>query len=82
MQKEPLPQDLISSRITCEPPRDASHGDVATNAAMVLCKPCGMKPRDLAGILAAEFEKIENVDSVEIAGPGLYQYAPRPNFLA
>ena len=41
-----LPQDLNTSRISVEPPREASHGDLATNAAMVLAKQAGMKPRD------------------------------------
>lgn len=65
-----LPEGLDTSRITCEPPRDASHGDVATNAAMVLCKQAKMKPRDLAEKLAPEIEKIAHVISVEVAGPG------------
>lgn len=65
-----LPEGLDPSRLTCEPPRDASHGDVATNAAMVLCKQAKMKPRDLAEILAAEITKIDHVTSVEVAGPG------------
>lgn len=65
-----LPEGLDTTRITCEPPRDASHGDVATNAAMVLCKQAKMKPRDLAEKLAPEIEKIAHVVSVEVAGPG------------
>jgi arginyl-tRNA synthetase len=65
-----LPEGLDTSRITCEPPRDATHGDVATNAAMVLCKQAKMKPRDLAEKLAPEIEKIAHVISVEVAGPG------------
>ncbi|WP_028878371.1 arginine--tRNA ligase [Terasakiella pusilla] len=65
-----LPEGLDTSRITCEPPRDATHGDVATNAAMVLCKQAKMKPRDLAEKLAPEIEKIAHVVSVEVAGPG------------
>ena len=40
-----IPVGLDMSRLTVEPPRDSSHGDVATNAAMVLAKPAGMKPR-------------------------------------
>ncbi|MDV7338768.1 arginine--tRNA ligase [Terasakiella sp. A23] len=65
-----LPEGMDTSRITCEPPRDASHGDVATNAAMVLCKQAKMKPRDLAEKLAPEMEKIDHVVSVDVAGPG------------
>ena len=65
-----LPEGLDCSRMTCEPPRDSSHGDVATNAAMVLCKSAKMKPRDLAGLLAPKIETIDHVVAVEIAGPG------------
>ena len=60
----------ILSRVSAEPPRDASHGDISTNAAMVLAKPAGMKPRDLAEKLAAELEKVDGVDAINIAGPG------------
>lgn len=65
-----LPGGLNRSAITVEPPRDPSHGDLATNAAMVLAKPAGLKPRDLADALVAELSKLETVTSAEIAGPG------------
>lgn len=65
-----LPEGLDTAHITCEPPRDASHGDVATNAAMVLCKQAKMKPRDLAEKLAPKIEEIDHVVSVDVAGPG------------
>lgn len=65
-----LPTSLDTSRLTVEPPRDASHGDISTNAAMLLAKPAGMKPRDLAALIAPEMEAIEGIASVEIAGPG------------
>jgi len=65
-----LPEGMDPSRLTCEPPRDSSHGDVATNAAMVLCKQAKMKPRDLAEILSSEIAKIDHVTSVDVAGPG------------
>ena len=65
-----LPAGLDCAKVTAEPPRDPSHGDVATNAAMVLCKGAGLKPRDLAQSLAAELSKIDHVQSVEVAGPG------------
>jgi len=58
------------SRLTVEAPRDASHGDITTNAAMVLCKGANMKPRDLAEIIKAEIEKLDGVTNAEIAGPG------------
>ena len=57
-------------RITVEAPRDASHGDVATNAAMVLAKPLGTNPRALAELIVPALEQDEDVDSVNVAGPG------------
>lgn len=63
-------EGLDTSRITVEAPRDPSHGDVTTNAAMVLSKGASMKPRDLAEILKNEIEKVSGVSAVEIAGPG------------
>ncbi len=62
------PPDL--ARIVVEPPREASHGDLATNAAMVLAKEAGLKPRDLAERLAAELGKRAEITAVEVAGPG------------
>src|SRR5947209_5934646 len=52
-----LPPGLDASRVAVEPPRDPAHGDVSTNAAMVLAKPAGMKPRDLADALASLLRK-------------------------
>ena len=65
-----LPQGIDLSRIVVEPPRDASHGDMATNAAMVLAKDAGKKPRDLADALAAKLRADPVVTKVDIAGPG------------
>ncbi len=65
-----LPAGLDTGRVTAEPPREAEHGDVATNAAMVLAKAAGMKPRDLAEVLAAELRAHPAVTAVDIAGPG------------
>jgi arginyl-tRNA synthetase len=65
-----LPGGLERRAVTVEPPRDASHGDLATNAAMVLAKPAGTNPRALAEKIAAELEKIDEVTRVEVAGPG------------
>ncbi len=56
--------------ITVEPPRDAAHGDMATNAAMVLAKPLRQKPRDIAETLAAVLVKDDRIASAEVAGPG------------
>ena len=53
-----------------EPPRDASHGDLATNAAMVLAKGAGTNPRALAGLIAPKLEALPGVTEVAIAGPG------------
>lgn len=61
---------LERRNVTVEPPRDAAHGDLATNAAMVLAKGAGMNPRALAELLVPELVKLEEVVSAEIAGPG------------
>lgn len=65
-----LPAGLERRAVTVEPPRDASHGDLATNAAMVLARPAGTNPRALAERIAAELGKLDEVASVAIAGPG------------
>lgn len=65
-----LPADLDTKNITVEPPRDASHGDLATNAAMVLTKQAKMKPRDIAEPLAEKLRALDDVAAVEVAGPG------------
>ncbi|MDG4721630.1 MULTISPECIES: arginine--tRNA ligase [Thalassospira] len=65
-----LPAGSDTSRVTVEPPRDASHGDAATNAAMLLSKAAGLKPRDLAEKLAEKLREIDHIENVEIAGPG------------
>ncbi len=58
------------SRVVVEPPRDPSHGDMATNAAMVLSKDFGMKPRELAEKIAEKLRQDADVTAVDIAGPG------------
>ncbi|MCY4396790.1 MAG: arginine--tRNA ligase [Rhodospirillaceae bacterium] len=65
-----LPADSDFGRVTCEPPRDAAHGDMATNAALVLAKAAGTKPRDLAGKIAEGLRALDSVAAVEVAGPG------------
>ena len=65
-----IPSGLNTSRLVAEPPRDPSHGDAATNAAMVLSAQAKMKPREFAAILAEELKKLPIVDQVDIAGPG------------
>ncbi|MBL6951578.1 MAG: arginine--tRNA ligase [Alphaproteobacteria bacterium] len=65
-----LPAGLNLSSLAVEPPRDPSHGDVATNAAMVLTKQAGMKPRDIAVPLAGRLLTLDQVEAAEVAGPG------------
>ncbi|AMN41864.1 arginine--tRNA ligase [Rhodoplanes sp. Z2-YC6860] len=74
-----VPAGLDLSRIVVEPPREASHGDLATNAAMALAKDAGMKPRDLAEKIAAELAKLPEVKKTEIAGPGFINLALDPS---
>jgi len=66
-------------RIVVEPPRDPTHGDMATNAAMVLAKDAGKKPRELADSIAAKLRGDDKVTSVDIAGPGFINLTLKPN---
>src|SRR5438309_3358683 len=65
-----LPADLDRRNVTVEPPRDSAHGDLATNAAMVLAKAAATNPRALAEAIKPKLEALPPVTSVEIAGPG------------
>lgn len=65
-----LPEGLDFANVTVEPPRDPGHGDMATNAAMVLAKPAKSKPRDIAEALAAKLADDPRITSAEVAGPG------------
>ncbi|ASM72094.1 MULTISPECIES: arginine--tRNA ligase [Roseobacteraceae] len=65
-----LPDGLDLGNVTVEPPRDAAHGDMATNAAMVLAKPAGLKPRDIADALAGRLVADDRIVSADVAGPG------------
>jgi arginyl-tRNA synthetase len=65
-----LPAGLDLSRILVEPPREAAHGDMATNAAMVLAKPAGKKPRELADAIAGKLRGESLIEDVAVAGPG------------
>jgi len=67
------------SRIVVEPPRDPTHGDMATNAAMVLAKEAGKKPRELAESIATKLRSDGKVASVDIAGPGFINLTLKPN---
>ena len=77
-----LAAGLDTSRVVFELPRDVAHGDLACNAAMVLAKPAGMKPRDLADALAAPLGKIDGVTAVEIAAPGFINLRVEPRLWA
>ena len=70
-----LPSGLERRAVTVEPPRDPSHGDLATNAAMVLAKPAGANPRALAERIAAELGQLDEVASASVAGPGFINLA-------
>ncbi|QYZ68657.1 arginine--tRNA ligase [Neotabrizicola shimadae] len=65
-----LPAGLDLSAVAVEPPRDPAHGDMATNAAMVLAKPAGLPPRQIADGLAAGLSRDPRVIAAEVAGPG------------
>lgn len=65
-----LPADTNFAGIAVEPPRDSSHGDLAINAAMVLAKPAGLTPRDLAENIAAKLMADSDIETVDIAAPG------------
>ena len=67
-------------KITAEPPRDPSHGDVATNAAMVLAKIANKNPRQLAEDFQKLFTQIKGIEKIEIAGPGFINFRLKPNF--
>lgn len=69
---EALP-DLLK-KVVVEPPRDPAHGDLSTNAAMVVAKPLGKNPREVATAIAATFETDEDVASAEVAGPGFINF--------
>ena len=65
-----LPHGLDLGNVTVEPPRDQAHGDMATNAAMVLAKPAGQVPRLIAEALAARLAQDPRISAAEVAGPG------------
>src|SRR5689334_18947266 len=73
-----LPACLDQSRVTVEPPRAAAHGDMATNAAMVLAKDAGKKPRELAEAIAEKLRADALIDRAEIAGPGFINLTLKP----
>src|SRR6202046_711576 len=72
------PADVDLSRVVVEPPRDPSHGDMATNAAMVLAKDAKAKPRDLAEAIAARLRADDLIAAVDVAGPGFITLTLKP----
>lgn len=76
-----LPAGLETHAIAVEPPRDASHGDIAINAALVLAKQAGMNPRALADLLVAGLRGDDDIEAAEIAGPGFINLRLRPGFI-
>ncbi|MGF6859622.1 arginyl-tRNA synthetase [Rhodobacteraceae bacterium MBR-64] len=70
-----LPAGMDYAAVAVEPPRDPAHGDMATNAAMVLARPAGLKPRDIAGALAADLATDPRIATAEVAGPGFINLA-------
>ena len=74
-----LPAELDRRNVTVEPPRDPAHGDLATNAAMVLAKAAGTNPRALAEAIKPKLEALRSVTSVEVAGPGFINLRLTPD---
>src|SRR6266702_2448290 len=72
------PAGIDFSRVVVEPPRDATHGDMATNAAMVLAKEARAKPRDLAEKIAERLRADNLIASVDVAGPGFINLTLKP----
>ena len=74
-----LPATIDQSRVVVEPPRDPTHGDMATNAAMVLAKDAGKKPRELAQAIADGLAADDLVQKVDVAGPGFINLTLKPS---
>jgi arginyl-tRNA synthetase len=70
----PEASDELIARAVVEPPRDAGHGDLSSNAAMVVAKPLGKNPREIATALVEHFKTDPDVESVEVAGPGFLNF--------
>jgi arginyl-tRNA synthetase len=74
-----LPDGIDQSRVQVEPAREAAHGEMASNAAMVLAKDAGRNPRQLADALAQKLRRDDLVSSVEVAGPGFINLTLKPS---
>ncbi|WP_127752604.1 arginine--tRNA ligase [Devosia sp. 1566] len=68
----------LLARIVVEPPRDPAHGDLSTNAAMIVAKPLGKNPREVANAIVEHFQADTDVNSVEVAGPGFINFRLAP----
>jgi len=79
VRERALPQGLERRGVTVEPPRDPAHGDLATNAAMVLAKAARTNPRALAEAIKPKLEALPTVTSVEVAGPGFINIRLNPD---
>ena len=77
-----LPEGLDFAAVAVEPPRDPAHGDMATNAAMVLARPAGLKPREIAEALAARLAADPRIEVAEVAGPGFLNLRLAPGVWA
>ncbi len=73
-----LPADLIVPQIDAEAPRDEAPGDVAVNAALVLAKPAKMKPREIAEALKSKLDAADDIEKIDIAGPGFLNITFKP----
>ncbi|GAB5469115.1 MAG: arginine--tRNA ligase [Rhodospirillales bacterium] len=78
MQEGQLPSGLDLSRVTVQPPRDAKLAEMSSNAAMVLAKPAGMKPRDLAALLSEHLAADPAIRDLAVAGPGFINWSLAP----
>ena len=75
-----LPSGLETAPVAVEPPREATHGDITTNAAMILAKAAGVPPRDLAGMLTERLNCVEWISDADIAGPGFVNMRLKSDF--
>ena len=81
-QQGALPEGLEMGNVSVEPPRDPAHGDMATNAAMVLARPACMKPREIAAALAERLAADPRIESADVAGPGFINLCLAPDVWA
>ncbi len=79
-QQGKLPSEMVFDHFTIEPPRDPSHGDIATNVALVLARKAGVPPRQLAGVISEKLLQLKGVTSTDIAGPGFINIKLAPSF--